>query len=201
MAEIPNTDKDNVILLTNGMKFDPSSGQVIDVEKERTPEKIAEEVANISLSEMQTTERRSLRDISEETKLLNACAVVMTYDLLGVPDVEQVDALSTTLERLQELRASREYTNLRAVFTETVETYIQRSVRGQFAIASHKAAKKMIDLMDSQSSDISQKAAKDVLDRAGHRPADVVEHRHSHEDELVIRVIRSNDPKTIDVSL
>jgi hypothetical protein len=33
-------------------------------------------------------------------------------------------------------------------------------------------------------------AARDILDRSGHRPADVVEHRHRMDGGLVIEVVR-----------
>jgi hypothetical protein len=33
-------------------------------------------------------------------------------------------------------------------------------------------------------------AAKDVLDRSGHRPSDVVEHRHRMDGGLVIEIVK-----------
>jgi hypothetical protein len=35
-------------------------------------------------------------------------------------------------------------------------------------------------------------AAKDFLDRAGHRPADIVEHRHRMDGGLTIEIIRKD---------
>ena len=44
-------------------------------------------------------------------------------------------------------------------------------------------------------------AAKDVLDRAGHRPADVIEHKHSLEGGLTIEYIDHKDEiPTIDIT-
>jgi hypothetical protein len=33
-------------------------------------------------------------------------------------------------------------------------------------------------------------AARDILDRSGHRPSDVVEHRHRMDGGLVIEIVR-----------
>jgi hypothetical protein len=43
--------------------------------------------------------------------------------------------------------------------------------------------------------------AKDVLDRAGHRPADIIEHRHKMEGGLTIEYVeKKDDIPTIDIT-
>lgn len=193
-------DKVDLIPLADGRRLDPTTGEIVDPNKVKEKE-LPRQVAELSLHEMASTENRSLRDLTQDIKLLNASAVVLMYETMGINDLELCQALNCNQEALDRVRASNEFTTLRNVFLDTVEEYLRKSVRGQFALASHKAALRMIEQMDSASSDIAQKAAKDVLDRAGHRPADIVEHRHAFEDELVIRVIDDKGIKEIDVSL
>ena len=58
----------------------------------------------------------------------------------------------------------------------------------------------MFDLLDSDSESTRGVAAKDVLDRAGQRPVDVVEHRHKMEGGLTIEYVeKKDDIPTIDV--
>jgi hypothetical protein len=44
---------------------------------------------------------------------------------------------------------------------------------------------------------LSFKASQDILDRAGHRPADIVEHRHKLEDALHIVIEHKDDGKSV----
>lgn len=194
------TEQKNLITLADGRRLDPTTGEVFDPNKVRDKE-LPRQVAELSLHEMASTENRSLRDLTQDVKLLNAAAVILMYETMGINDLELSQALNCSQDALDRVRASNEFTTLRNVFLDTVEEYLRKSVRGQFALASHRAALKMIEQLDSPSSDVAQKAAKDVLDRAGHRPADIVEHRHAFEDELVIRVIDDKGIKEIDVSI
>jgi hypothetical protein len=64
------------------------------------------------------------------------------------------------------------------------------------------AAKKIINLAQSDAEVLAFKASQDVLDRAGHRPVDIVEHRHKMEDALNIVYIKKDETipvPTIDV--
>ena len=50
----------------------------------------------------------------------------------------------------------------------------------------------IVDMMDEEGA-LGFAAAKDILDRAGHRPADVVEHRHRLDNSLQIEIIRKDE--------
>ena len=73
-------------------------------------------------------------------------------------------------------------------------------VRGMFVEKSRRAADVMFELLDSDSEATKGAAAKDVLDRAGQRPIDVIEHRHKMEGGLTIEYVeKKDDIPTIDV--
>ena len=76
-------------------------------------------------------------------------------------------------------------------------------VRGMFVQHSKDAASVMFNAMIDQANGVNTRmaAAKDVLDRAGHRPVDVVEHKHSLEGGLTIEYIdNKNEIPVIDVT-
>ena len=66
-------------------------------------------------------------------------------------------------------------------------------VRGLFVQKSRTAADKMFALMDSESETTRMVASKDVLDRAGQRPIDIIEHRHKMEGGLTIHYVEKKD--------
>ena len=69
-----------------------------------------------------------------------------------------------------------------------------------FVQKSQKAAQTMFNLLDSENEATRGSAAKDVLDRAGQRPVDVVEHRHKMEGGLTIEYVeKKKDIPTIEV--
>ena len=56
--------------------------------------------------------------------------------------------------------------------------------------------------MDSDNETTRMSAAKDVLDRAGQRPADVIEHKHKMEGGLTIEYVeKKDDIPTINIDL
>jgi nitrate reductase alpha subunit len=87
------------------------------------------------------------------------------------------------------VRANDNYDELRSMLVGEVRASQQTDVRGLLEDSADAAAERILALMDSGDEKVSLAAAKDVLDRAGHRPADVVEHRHSFDNEMRIRII------------
>ena len=77
----------------------------------------------------------------------------------------------------------------------------QNDVRGIFDKYAKNAAAELISQMNSKNEVARSMAAKDVLDRAGHRPADIVEHKHKVEGGLTIEYIKKDsiEPVTIDM--
>ena len=73
-----------------------------------------------------------------------------------------------------------------------------------FVSKSANAANVMVDIMeDSENGPVTRMAAaKDVLDRAGHRPADIVEHKIKMEGGLTIEYVdKKDDIPVIDITL
>ena len=70
-----------------------------------------------------------------------------------------------------------------------------------FADKSRNAATTVVGLLNSDNETTQLSAAKDILDRAGHRPVDVIEHRHKMEGGLTIEYVeKKDDIPTIDIT-
>jgi hypothetical protein len=65
-------------------------------------------------------------------------------------------------------------------------------VRDIFKQHSRMAANVLVDSLHNGARSERMFAAKDFLDRAGHRPADIVEHRHRMDGGLTIEIIRKD---------
>jgi hypothetical protein len=71
------------------------------------------------------------------------------------------------------------------------------SVRDLFQQHSRAATMVMVESLRQGSRADRLSAARDLLDRAGHRPADVIEHRHRVDGGLVIEVVRKDERENV----
>jgi hypothetical protein len=79
-------------------------------------------------------------------------------------------------------------------------------VKDIFVQNSRNAARKFVDALEdgNEVTSVQLHAASQVLDRAGMRPADIVEHRTRTDNTLNIVIVRKDDTKqapTIDLEL
>lgn len=145
-----------------------------------------------------TRVRKRLADLPDlPQKQMNATAVVCTYYMFGLEDFEIAHALGITERQVQNIKMT-------AAFDELVQVLQQNIVEGQAddvrsLIANHAstAARTMINELASPNGQNRIVAAKDLLDRAGHRPADVVEHRHKVEGGLTIEYVKKGGDDAI----
>lgn len=148
---------------------------------------------------LRPTARRSIMDIALNPQQMAFINNVLVYTLYGLPDDEVAMQCNCTVHDVLVVRDLDDYGRMYDALLQGLRLAYSSTVNGIFADAAPKMARKMIAKTKNKSADISMAAIKDVLDRAGHRPADRVEHNHSHSfgDELVIRVIRETDREVI----
>jgi len=187
-------EADEPLVLADGTKIDPNSGKVI---KENT----AKFVAVPSPSEAQALivrTRRTVADLPLPPAQMSAVGMVAFYTLFGLNDNDISVALEgrLTVEQVKNVKTLDAYNEFMANAKANIVETETNEVRDIFQRHAKHAAHKIIDIVNSADEDsvLGFKAAQDVLDRAGHRPADIVEHRHSMEDALHIIVTkRSGD--------
>lgn len=191
------------LVLADGTKIDPSTGKVI--------KDVASKFISVpSPSEAQRLIARTRKTVSElplPPEKLSAVALVAFYTLYGLDKREISIALEGKLtedqiENVRELDAYKDFMREARANIINTETQVVREVFEQHAPI---AAAKVIELAQSENDVLAFKASQDVLDRAGHRPVDIIEHRHKMDDNLNIVITRrdetkENDIPTIDVT-
>lgn len=146
--------------------------------------------------------RRKLSDLPVAPKHLNPIAVVCLYTLYGLDTTEISIATGLNLDQINRIRMSNEYGIVQGSVVAAVMEAETGEVKDYIRKGAQKAAAKVDAFVSHPNADIALRAARDVLDRAGLRPADVVDHRHRMDVGLVIEVVdrkRDQDRPIIDV--
>jgi hypothetical protein len=151
-----------------------------------------------------TASRMRISDLPAPPKQMNTLSVILTYSLQGINDEDIGNVLGIEEDRIHNIKASDVYKDLQAAIIKNITESDLSDVRSLFVAASRKSARVMIDTAEDDELGILTRmsAANSILDRAGLRPNDVVEHRHSLEGELVIKYkdTTKDDVPIIDVT-
>ena len=182
------------LVLADGTKINPVDGHVV------TDEILVEVPNTEEIKREIVASRKRISDLPVPPSQMNTISVIISYSLFGITDEDISNTLLIPLKQLQEIKASDAYSGLQQQLLKNIIESDMSDVRGLFVQKSRKAANTMFDLLDSDSESTRGVAAKDVLDRAGQRPVDVVEHRHKMEGGLTIEYVeKKDDIPTIDV--
>jgi hypothetical protein len=186
------------ITLADGKKIDTRSGRIV---KNTTHFELP------TVSEAQQLVAATKRKLSELPSLperMHPIALVLSYRLFGLGDDEIALALGWPLDQVKRIGMMQEYGDLYDAVTSNILSAETGQVRDLFTKHSRTAANKMVDLMNCDEDAIALAATKDILDRAGHRPADlIVENRNKMQADLVVKFVnddRTNQMPMIDVT-
>jgi hypothetical protein len=148
-----------------------------------------------------TQTRRKLTDLPAMPKQMNAIGAVLSYVLFGLDDEEIAISTSLTVEQVQAIKDADPFRQLYDVVAQTVLEQQAETVRDVFAKNAKNAANTMVEALQAGTRTDRMAAARDILDRSGHRPADVIEHRHRMDGGLVIEIVKRDEHKvpTIDM--
>lgn len=135
-------------------------------------------------------EPRKLEELPDTPRVMNAICVVLAYKLFGLSDDDVATATGTDVERIRRIIDNDAYTEMQRAVVRGVVDSEAGSVRGLFQRYSRDAVGTLVETLKEGKRADRVAAARDILDRAGHRPNDVVEHRHRMEGGLTIEVIR-----------
>lgn len=191
----------NFIRLADGTLIDPLTREPIvtrqDKETETDDEEFEDDLQDVL--EIVPTARRSVMDLSLSPKQMAFINNVLVYTLWGLPDDEIAIQCNCDIEQIHIVRDLDDYRRMHDALIEGIRNAFMSTVNGIIQDAAPRAARGIIRNLRSKSSDVRLAAQKDVLDRAGHRPADRVDHVHSIESgsELVIRVIKQSESDSL----
>jgi hypothetical protein len=148
--------------------------------------------------------RRKVADLPAVPKQMNAVGAILAYVMFGLDDEEVALATHLSTEQVGNIKASDPYKQMHDAVVRTVLDSEAGVVRELIAKNARRAAETMVDALNAGTRSDRMSAARDILDRSGHRPADVVEHRHRMDGELVIEIVKRDDGKhapTIDMGV
>lgn len=150
-----------------------------------------------------TRVKKRLADLPDIPEKMNIIGAVASYYLFGLDEYETALALGVTQQQVERIKMTEAFTKMIDSMTDAITERTQDDVRGLIMQQSHSAVHRLVAALDSDNEQAAIVAAKDLLDRAGHRPADVVEHRHTVEGGLAIEYItkgRDEQLPTLDVT-
>ena len=185
-------DSTQPLTLADGTQIDPTDGRVIvpmpyvEVPK---PSELAERNA--------VSVRKLLVDLPAPPQQMNAISVVVAYSLFGLTIDDIATATGLPSQSIRNIMMTDAYNAMYQAVAEGIVRTEKDIVHNMLATASKTAATRMIQFVSHESAAVAMTAAKDVLDRSGHRPADVVEHKHKLEGGLTIEIIKRDDAKNI----
>lgn len=133
---------------------------------------------------------RTLADVNLPFEQMNVFMLVTAYKLWGLNSFAIGKLLNVAPERIDNMLSSEVHDELRLQLAEAIRAAETATVHGYLAQHAITAATTIVAGLRNKSADIRVATAKDVLDRAGFRPVDRVEHSMKFEDELRIRIIR-----------
>ena len=183
------------LVLADGTKINPIDGAIVTDE-------ILVEVPNTEQIKREiVSARKRISDLPVPPNQMNTLSVVISYTLFGISDDDISYTLNIAPDQLERIKSSDAYADLQTQFIKSIMDSDLADVRSLFVQRSRTAADRVFSLMDSESEATRMMAAKDVLDRAGQRPVDVVEHRHRMEGGLTIEYVeKKDDLPTIDIT-
>jgi hypothetical protein len=182
-------DLDAPLTLADGTVIQPN-GKVLKEKKYSTS--LVEIPSASEAQEIVAKSRRSVADMPVAPAQMNAISLVCFYTMWGLSVQDIAIQLNITIDQIKNIKKLPEYIKLHADIFKSVMDTEATEVRGFFQQKAKNAATKIVDLLEEEGA-LGLAAAKDILDRAGHRPADVVEHRHRLDNSLQIEIIRKDE--------
>lgn len=188
---------DNVITLADGRKISANGKEI----KPKAP--LINIPANSEAQKLVIKANRRIADLPALPERMNGSSVVLVYSLFGLADTEIAVATGLTVEQIEIIRAHDSYQTMMEELRKNVIAADQDAVRKMIHQHTVAAQSKIIDVMQNSEDDkTALKAAQDVMDRAGYRPVDIVEHNVKMEGTLRILHVEkksSNNLPVIDV--
>lgn len=177
------------LVLADGTRIDPASGKVI---KEKKPQQFIEIPAASVAQQIVAKTRRSAAELPLPPSNMNAVSLCLFYTLWGLSDNDIAITAGLTLAQVKTIKKLEQFQSLQQDILKSVLEHEANDIRGFFQQKAKLAAKKIVDIAEEDDGPLGFKASQDILDRAGHRPADVVEHRHTMENSLRIEYVKKD---------
>lgn len=141
--------------------------------------------------------RKRVHELPDVPEKMNAVALVALYYMFGLNEQDIAHVSGLTENQVVNIKMTAAFSELIDVAQSNVMSQDGANVRNLINQHAVTAATKISSLIHSEDEKVAMVASKDVLDRSGHRPADVVEHRHSVEGGLTIEYIKKGGDEAV----
>lgn len=192
MNQLPAAN--DMLELADGTMIDPLTGKVI-----KNVLGMIEVPTHSEAQRIVTQTRRNVNELPELPEKMNTISVIVAYSLFGLTDTDIAIATSLPVEQVRNIKGLEAFDEMYDTITRDIIEADSDDVRNRFKQHSRAAQDKVLYLLDSESDAIALRAADGILDRAGHRPADVVEHRHKVEGGLHIEITKRDPSKVLPI--
>ena len=177
------------LVLADGTTINPTSGKEV-----RDSDNLFIEIASgKKAKELVTKTKRSIADLPAAPKESNAFALVAFYTMFGLSTDQIALAMNTTEENVINAKASKVYLELKETVEKNYVSEAEDQVRSLLQQNAMAAVTRVVEHAKGDNDVLSFKASQDILDRAGHRPADVVNVKHTMENSL--NIVYTEDKK------
>ena len=186
------------LVLADGTKINPLDGKILK-------DDILVEVPNTrEIQRDIVAARKRIADLPLPPEQMNTLSLVMAYTVFGLSDKDIGSILSISEDQINNIKMNDAYNELQGNLVQSIVHSDSTHVRDLFVLNSKTSAQLFVDTVNDSDMGIGTRlsAANNILDRAGHRPADIVEHRHKVEGGLRIEYVKKEDQDipTIDIT-
>ena len=186
------------LVLADGTKINPLDGKILK-------DDILVEVPNTrEIQRDIVAARKRIADLPLPPEQMNTLSLVMAYSVFGLSDKDIGNVLSLSQDQIHNIKMNNAYNELQQNLVQSIIHSDTTEVRDLFVLNSKTSAQLFVDTVNDSEMGIGTRlsAANNILDRAGHRPADIVEHRHKVEGGLRIEYVKKEeqDIPTIDIT-
>lgn len=182
------------LILADGTKINTATGKVI---KDRPDaRKFVEIPAAGEAQAIVAKTRRSISELPLAPAHMNVVSLVLMYTMWGLHDIDIAITIGITNDQVKTIKKLEQYSKMSNEIKEAILDHDASDIRTYFQQSARTAAEKIVMLVDEEGA-LGFAAAKDILDRSGHRPNDVVEHKHSFADALRIEYIERDDNQNL----
>lgn len=144
--------------------------------------------------------RQNVKELQAEPRIVNACAVVLAYTMMGIGDREIESVMSITDDQLERIRQHEMYAALFIACQQELINVNSVSLQARIAGMAHLSLTNVIDLAQTATKeDTKLRANVDILDRAGTRVADQAERSKGQMTGLRV-IVKKGDDTTIEIT-
>lgn len=195
--------KGEPLVLPDGTKVTKTEDGETDIKTAAQQKIVAtmEEILTDPFEDDIETFQRTLADVNVPKSEFNPIMLILSYSMWGLDEHAIARYLEIPVEQVKAVQNSDLYSRTRKEMLEAIRYAEASSIHGYISQQARNAAKTLVTNLVAKKPENQLAAANSILDRAGFRPADRVEHTVRFEDELRIVHLQQDKATDIDVGI